>query len=255
MSERRFTLLKFFSSTPLKAYRYRQWQSALMRSTWTFFLILTIACGSSSGQMSSDGMLSEGDHDLPNSHPHKHRKHKKPQDDWYDEETDSKNDDEAQSGPPPVTDFSNIAAFVGLDPDIIKMFMSGQFDLTRLKPEQLAQIQGFINKAGGLDAMMAAFGGMVNSPLGGGWPPFATSTSTVIGTSTTTAAHTATTTQTATATQSTTQTATLTQTSTATQTATGIAGIGECPAGTYCMLPGTAMRAYEVNQGSYADEE
>lgn len=116
---------------------------------------------------------------------------------------------------------ANIGGFMGLDPEIVQMFMSGKFDLTKLNPKQLAQVQAFIDRSGGLTAMMQGMSGpgMPGFPQGG-WPTQPPATSSSPSTSTTTSATTSTTTQTATS----------TQTSTSTVSAVSLTCTMSCPA-------------------------
>lgn len=129
---------------------------------------------------------------------------------------------------------ANIGGFMGLDPEIVQMFMSGKFDLTKLNPKQLAQVQAFIDRSGGLTAMMQGMSGpgMPGFPQGG-WPTQPAATSSSLSTSTTTSVTTSTATQTATA----------TQTSTNTDSAVGYVCSMSCPArcsdGSVIECPGT----------------
>lgn len=214
------------AGTRLFAYR-------LSRSVASGILILTVACGGANGQMSSD----DGWGDVKsNTHDHEYRKqkkHHKPTGDIADEPDLEVVEEKPDFVMPDFPGLANMSAFIGLDPEIITMFMSGKFDLTKLKPEQLAQIQGLIDKYGDLNTIMAKFAGLGNFPFGSGIPGSATATLTLVSTSTATSQQTSTAIQTVTSTESATET--MTAVATSTETSTGIGGFGECPVDTYCI--------------------
>lgn len=170
----------------------------------TGIAFLMFACGASeSGKNASKTQ----DAKQEEKQPAKSKKNKNKSNNSGDDNQSSKTSaaDDAE-----LPQLNNVGGFMGLDPEIVNMFVSGKFDLTKLSPKQLAQVQAFIEKSGGFNAMMQGMAGggmpMGGFPQGNNWPgqPTSTSGSVSTGTSpaTSTAIQTSTAPQTATTTQS-----------------------------------------------------